>query len=446
MTFERVARLATVTSPRLTIFDRVLLTTIVLASVIFGTVHVLEHEKISPIDEYVYIDYLSRVSTDGVIAKGETRAAAREYLSCQGVRGYPQFAGGVCGTDADVEADAEFPYGGLTSADFYSPVYFWVTWAVAQPLVFFGVDLITAGRLVGSLWLAAAGVLLFLTVRRLTEDRLLALASPLLLIGSLPSYWSHTYVSTDATAFLAGAALLAIAVRLDEGSGGRVALPLVAAVVVLAKVQNMAAVAMVALFLVFGAWSRRKTSNSPWWRSAPVFASVVAVVAAIGAQGVWLLFRALFLADGPSADQQVGDLFGVGALVAEVFKILPGVVGTTSGLAQTTSIGAVLAGALALVIVAGAVGLPFAGNRKERSTRLGTSALVASLVSAPVLAVVTVVTVGFYFSLPARYGLSLLPSLILCASLLFARRREGPATLLLLAIGLWSLSLFIPNE
>ena len=122
------------------------------ASVGFVSANVVQQKQISPFDEYVYLDYLSKVPTQGFVRSGEeTGDLARQEISCRGVQTY-----GLYGTSCDIGAaspDETFPYSGQTGADIYTPAYFAVTWVLAQPLVWTGVSLLDAGRLVGAVWL-----------------------------------------------------------------------------------------------------------------------------------------------------------------------------------------------------------------------------------------------------------------------------------------------------
>ena len=191
---------------------------LVIASLLVGIVQVGDHRAISPIDEYVYIDYLAKVPSQGIVRGGEhTGDYARESLACRGVRLIGQYLASLCRT-ADSSPDSAFPTAGTNSADIYTPIYFAVTWVLAQPFQWLGVhDLTDAGRLTGWIWLAAAAVLLYLSLRRLKVGPLLSFGLGMLMVGSLPAMWSNTYVSTDAPALLAGAAMLWGILRFEDG-------------------------------------------------------------------------------------------------------------------------------------------------------------------------------------------------------------------------------------
>ena len=137
------------------LWDVVACLLIVVASIAVVVVHVPKHDTVSPIDEYVYIDYYAKVLDQGIVHRGEeTGEYAREYLACHGVRAIGDYPEALCPTEGKGR-DAAYPNAGATSAGLYTPLYFAITRVLAQPLVWFGVELTDAGRAVGGLWLAA---------------------------------------------------------------------------------------------------------------------------------------------------------------------------------------------------------------------------------------------------------------------------------------------------
>ncbi|MCI4658402.1 hypothetical protein [Cryobacterium zhongshanensis] len=418
-------------SSRWTVRDWLLCGLLVIASLMVGLVHVPQHDSISPIDEFVYIDYLAKVPTEGVVHRGEeTGAYAREYFACHGVRMYIGPQPTLC-QSSSFNDDVAFPFNGKTSADLYAPLYFGTTWVLAQPLMWVGMtDLTEAGRYTGWIWLAAALVLLYMTFRRLNVPRGLGFGLGILLAGSLPAYWSHTYISTDATALPAGALMIFLAIRYLQTRRHGWLLPLAAIVVALFKLQNLMAVAAVAVFfLLYSAANATGPAGidassriTAWRRSSITRLGVFTLVAAVAAQAVWTVTRSL-IAVGPAPDQLVATQLGGKALLSEVFKFFPGAI---SGAVDPSSLGMyaiVIAGIGTSVVAAGVLGLLATSPPKSMQALLAFSVLLVALVSGPALGVANLLTSGFYFPLPARYGLALVPMFLCCAALLFSNRR-----------------------
>lgn len=392
--------------------------------------HVPHHTTVSPIDEYVYIDYLAKVPTQLVVHRGEeTGDYARKYLACHGVRTIGYYPEAMC-TNPNSSQEARLPNAGLTSADLYTPLYFGATWLMAQPLQFFGVDDLTeAGRYSGWVWLAAASILLYLTLRRWKVPVLVAWGAGVLLVGSLPAYWSNTYVSTDATALFAGSLMLFGASLFSRPNRWSIALLTAFAVgVSLLKLQNLMAVGTAALALVVLAGYEWQNAESTWrhrigsfLRDRRILAAGISLACAVLAQGIWVAIRSA-IAVGALPDQGVSTPFGKTAFLNEAIKFFPGV---SSGALSPAllGLGAVVAATVTMwIVVAGVLGLLASSKRGSMDEALAVSTLVVALVAGPLLAIVNIKVGGYYFDLPARYGMSLLPFFIACAALLLARK------------------------
>ena len=401
-----------------------------LASIGLVLVHVPQHTTVSPIDEYVYIDYLAKVPTNGIVREGEeTGSYARQYLSCHGVRTIGYYPEEMC-SNPQASQEARLPNGGYTSADLYTPLYFGATWVMAQPLEFLGVDdLTTAGRYTGWTWLAGAGIFLYVALRRLKVPAPVGAGVALLMVGSLPAYWSNTYISTDASALFAGALMFFAATGLINPTRRRIILFIIFAVVVaLLKLQNLMAVGAAALFVLIYTASVAARSLGRWQgrlgrflRDRRTLTAIAALVAAVLAQGIWVVTRSI-LAVGEFPDQGVSAPFGKMAFLREMLSFFPGV---SIGALDPKSFGiwAVLAySLLAWVIVAGVLGLLASSRRGSVSEALGIASFVVALVAAPALAIANIAVSGYYFVLPARYGMSLIPFFLACAALLFGRK------------------------
>lgn len=412
-------------NPRAT--DWVVSVLLVVASLAMVVWQVPHHKMVSPIDEYIYIDYLDKVPSQLVVHRGEeTGDYARHYLSCHGVRMIGFYPESFC-SHWQASDEARMPNGGETTADLYTPVYFAATWLLAQPLRLLGVqDITEAGRYTGVVWLSAAAVLLYLSLRRMRVHVVVAGAMGLLIVGSLSAYWSNTYISTDATSLLAGALMVFCLTMFERASRAAPWIFVTSAVLItLAKLQNLMGVAAAAVVLITWAVIDVVRRSAPGrWRALigdrRVVSAITATVLSVVAQGGWLVLRSM-IADGPSADQGIASPFSKTALVQELMKFLPGV---ANGAVDPSAVGLaaqVAATLMSWTVVAGVIGLIAVSRRGSRSESIALGTFFVALVSGPALALATVVTTGAYFHLPARYAMSLLPFFLLCAGLLFTR-------------------------
>ena len=403
---------------------------LIVASLLVTVVHVPGHAMVSPIDEYVYIDYLAKVPTQLVVRQGEeTGEYARKTLMCNGVRTLGVYPESRCETALHDE-DASFPMGGTNSADIYTPIYFAATWLLAQPLQWFGVDLTDAGRSTGFVWLALAAVMLYLTLRRLKVRPALAFGLPLLVVASLPAYWSNTYISTDATALLAGSLMAFLGVHADgRGRGAVWLLPVAASILTLMKLQNFGAVVVVVLFLMIrAAWDAVAPRELPirirlvsWLRDTRTLVGILALAVPLLLQVLWLLIRSR-LAVGKGGDQGTAIPFGATELLEEMFKFFVGPANGALDPSVFGVLGIILAAVVAWVGVGGVLGVIAASPERSLGEALGVSVFFVALMIGPALSVATIISTGYYFYLPSRYGISLIPIFFVCAALVADRK------------------------
>ncbi|TFD82681.1 hypothetical protein [Cryobacterium fucosi] len=401
---------------------------LLILSVAFVTVHVPQNHEFSPYDEYVYLDYLSKVPTQGFIRSGEeTGELARQEISCRGVAGYGSF-GGTC-RENDF-ADAKYPYSGHTGADLYTPMYFAFTWALAQPLTGFGMTLLDAGRTVGAVWLSLGVLLLYRMLIALRIGRKVAFGFSAFVIATPIAFWSSTYLSTDAPSLALAAGLGLVSLRIGRGQSSWLWLPTLSAVAVLFKVQNLAAVTIsaLALLIVAAGEERRASADNrsavlkfkKLVRRPSVLAALSAPIVAIGAQVAWMLFRASSAIPDvptPQIDVELLSLTPTAAAV-EAFRFL-GSVGAAS--MSSSFLGFVAASALTLVTVGGVMTLVLMPRQVPVTQRaIAASLFIVALGMGPALTVATTLVAGYYFPLPERYGVVLLPAFIACGAYLLS--------------------------
>lgn len=414
---------------------------LILILLVFSTVvvatNVSKNPQLSPLDEYVYLDYLSKVPTQGFVRSGEeTGELARQEIACRGVLGYGLY-GDPC-TSATFDQDALYPYNGRTGADIYTPAYFAVTWVVAQPLVGAGVGLLDAGRLVGVLWLFLGSALLLGLLRSLGASRGVSLGLVLVTMATPAVFWATTYVSTDAPSLAVSAGLAWAGVAVYRRRLPSVWFPVLAVIAVLFKVQNLAIVGLVAsvlvtLRIVAAHRDRRADSGGgPFWagllRDRLVWVSVSTVLAVVAAQAAWLAFRSVEALPGVASagiDSTQLQPSATGML-AESLRFIWTI--GASGPADDP-VGIVAANALTAVAIAAiVVAILRPASTSTEIVVISGATLGIALTMGPALALATYAVAGYYVPLPARYGIVLLPAFVACIALFLGSwGRKGSA-------------------
>ncbi|HEY0248879.1 MAG TPA: hypothetical protein VGC45_11525 [Gryllotalpicola sp.] len=396
---------------------------LVLAAVVTVGAYVHFHSPAaSPIDEWVYMDYLFKMPQHWIVHTGDlVGQQAREIDACYGVRNYGT-AKVPCG--GDYSNLAAFPYSGKTSAGSYLPFYFGITWAIgAAAHAVTGMTLVAGWRLAGAFWLALALVLFVVVARRLGVHDVVTLALGLGFIASPYALTTYTFISTDAPCAAITLALLLLAWSVVRGRASGWWLVPASAVAVAFKVTNLIGIGFAVLFL-FVSWlyelprtrwsgilTRRPDAPKRFTLAMPLYL-VLPVAAGAIVQEVWLKYVAA-TAVASGASQGIAIPFNFFANLQTGFQQLAGTVTTNVGIPSST--GHVFTAAyfepLGWLCVIGVFGvlclrpafrLPFAP--------LAISTAVMGVAALPVLGLGMHLITGGYFAIPLRYaGMLVLP-------------------------------------
>jgi len=409
---------------------------LVMASIGMSAVVTANHgPALSPVDEWVYVDYLFKLPVQGLVHEGEKIGKeALVIMSCDGVKPYGPM-GPECGSSiADLSS---FPYEGVTSADAYTPAYFAVTRVVGDAVhAVTGISQLSSWRVTGALWLGLASVLLYLLLRQWRIKRPVILGLGLAMIASPFAWWTYTYVSTDAPSLAFGILILLTAVKIGRGQWSGWWLAVFSTVAVLFKVTNVLAVCLAALYLLI-LWllERKETQWAGWKTRRPhqknrsslglVFFAVLALGASVTAQLAWLAYRSSE-AVGVPVDQAIGIPLTPGELVSQVATFLPGTIVSNVNVTGSTDLAYAIPGfvvaPLTWICVAGVLGAFWTLPRRSKLAPIVVSVTMAALLFAPMLAIMIHLTTGNYFPLPPRYGASILGSFLLLAGLTIRNR------------------------
>lgn len=406
---------------------------VVLLAIALGylwTVVLVHGHTMSPIDEWAYLDYISKVTSQGIVREGETYGEwAREIMSC-----YGQVMYGTLGTPCGLAPGpaAEYPYFGLTSGSQYPPVQFWIIRVVGDGLAgLLGVEPVFGWRLVGSFWFVAALVVLYRILRRFAVPSAVILAIGLVLIASPVTLWSYGWVSTDGPILLIGALLLWFAIRYAAGETSGWWIVGVAAAGGLFKVTAALPAGLVVLYLgtVFVIEARKASWTGLWTRRPGVPSRrilgllgfpVLAIALAVAVPVAWMRFIASIPASDLRVEQGISTQLDLTNFLPQFWNFLGYTI--TTGVQWDSVIPQYLYAPLGWAVVAGVLGMAFQLRRSSPHRALVIGVVIAVFAAAPVMSLAFQLLTNSYFYMPSRYGIGLLPAMLLLAALLLRNR------------------------
>ena len=379
----------------------------------------IHNQETSPLDEWVFVDYTSKVFSEGFVRRGENVGQyTAGLMACHGVIPGGKF--GTCGTGQEIYS--KLPYGGRNGAADYTPSYFWVTAILGGGIhALTGIDQLTAWRMTGAFWLAAAMLVMYLLFRRwkLPDGSIVALG--LIVIGSPFVLWANSFVSTDAPSLLVGVALLYLASRIRAAEISPWWLVLAAPIALSFKVTNMAAIGLAAIYLV-GSWivqmvrtRRGKSPLSPLSKTAGLLVPALALVASAAIELGWLRILAATAIPAPPQDQGISTPLTIWELGVQATNFL-------GQSLENSPFSALKFGfvwsPLGWLSVTGVLGAIFIAKRWSERAEVSTAILIAAIVMAPSLALLFWIVNHSYFQLSPRYGASLIPAFMLSTAFL----------------------------
>jgi hypothetical protein len=403
----------------------------IIALVTMGTTVAGHSRAMSPIDEWVYLDYLQKVPTQVMVHRGEEMTQeALGYMACDG----QALQGRISYLECDGSYDRQqFPYTGITSADAYTPLFFIPTSLIGYAAHFVtGIDIVAAWRWATSLWLVA-GLLMFVALLRLFRvPNLVQFALGLLIIGAPFSYWTYSYVSTDAPALLMGGMLLYFGIRYLRGEMRPWPLLVASVAAVALKFPFILGVMLVSLLFlvewiirardearekrrVWRTMFQRKNLVLPMWGVINVGASTLFAF-------LWLRVVNLLAV----SDEVAAQAINVKVTIFEALRLMMSF-GPTSLMHRlstpdatgfdTIPVPTMATAPLGWILIAGILSAFWGLTRTSKNRALVITIAIATVAFGIILAVVIRYTQGFYFTLGARYAAILSIGLLLMVAL-----------------------------
>ncbi|WP_143765454.1 glycosyltransferase family 39 protein [Catenulispora acidiphila] len=396
--------------------------------------------QLSIVDEAAHADYAYQVSHGSVPAKGAIVDAEIRYeWYCHDLGTAVNSADCAAGFTDDFQADAQ----DYTFGD--PPLYYAVTGYLGRalsPLVPGAHDFITAGRVIGALWLFAGMLVLYLALRAFrVEPRYAGLGAVLLPLcpGVLAAASS---LSSDAPSALCGAAALYVLARvIVQRRTGWLWPFAVTALTTGTKILNgvpMLVVGAVALVLAAAAWRRGDRRGALRTGRIPL----AVMIAFCLVYGGWTLYQSGRGQAGWVNPNQADGLPLTGSAAGDLLSNMFGTfqhLTTSYWLANPVNGESVVIWATLLCVVLGAA--PFVlmttSSLRTWGWQLGLGTAIGISVVALVVETQVFATSGRYFAVvTGRYALSFLPWAIACLAVVASRRRLARSGVAFTGLGL----------
>lgn len=376
---------------------------------------------LSPLDESVYIDYVLKVPTQGVVHQGEP--LSREALIIQACHTWAQTdeLARACRLE-DVSNLRIFPQFGITSADLYTPVYPTLTyWGMTAFYALGAGNELLAMRYTGAIWLALAAMGMWGITRKMGLSPWACLGAALAIIGSTPVRWANNFVTPDATALLAGVAMTGVGLWWIRRANAAksivppaIAFALAGAFFTAIKLQSFFAVVAAGFWVLLATYSGKVRDSHP-----QVIGLGIGAIIAMLPQVFWVIYRAK-TAVGPFPDQEVTETFSYGFLLAETLRYLPGVAeGTGAPLLLSEPWGYWATQWMIIAVSVGVLGTAIAFTARPRIQKLAYALLITMVIGGPALVMASSIAAHGFIPSPERYGLSMLPIMLICAAAFF---------------------------
>lgn len=395
---------------------RRLLWPLILVALALGTValHVRAYPLLSPIDEMQHFDHLEKASRGERVRPGDrVGTAAMREEACRGIDA--AFVPPPC--DTPVLLPEVYQELGYSTSYTQMPAYYALTGVIARGLkgLLSLASLLTAARLVGGLWLAAALLSVDRLLVELSASRAARAIVAVLLTTTPVVLHAHATVNPDATLLPLGTTVVLFLLRAERDR--RWLLP---AAALIALAVFMEPTTLLALLVAAGYGALRLAGTRGSERSSADFrrAASVGLTAAAMCLGAALAMGAtiVVLRNAGGADPGLAvpknQLFhdqtiGLSQILGEMPSLVTPVQNAYRppmfrNLAVTLSIQMV-----DWLVLGALIGGALLSTAERRLRLLSGAVLTVLLIGGPLFATINAQS-DFYFSIPSRYGLPVL--------------------------------------
>jgi hypothetical protein len=360
-------------------------------------------EKISPIDEWSYIDATYQGSHFGIVRPGEELSLeGKKYVACHDVWGVNRLGPGC---DHPTQASELWPLQGKSPSEIHPPFYFVLTAVSAQlfDLLPLGMSFVDTARLMGSIWLLS-GLFVWLVIYRKIGVNLWAALLISILVALSPLVIStNTFLTPDATFALSSGVVALLAIKYMRGEVNFIWLIFAGIFPVLFKVTHLLTGFQFAILFLSVAFLAKSISKQKALVGAAslISGTVIGLVA-------WQVTRALARVATSPMHPEAEPVIALRNFVAVFgyhYSVLPQ--SSTSPI-PTPWLSTHSASLFSLLLAAASIGGFLYSRRDSEFFSVALVSSVSIYFGAAALSLITFLIAGGFLVATARYGLPLL--------------------------------------
>jgi hypothetical protein len=406
--------------------------------------HVHNYGQISPVDESQHLDYLIRAGEGHLVGLGDLIGQRTMRLeTCHRLDAEFDVNLPPCVTDASVRLDpATFQEAGYNTAAIHPPTYYVIDGLVARVIsatIPISDDPLTTGRVAGALWLMAGVGAMWLLLRELGADRLIATSLIAITISAPTVLFASATITNDGTAIVCGSLLVWAVLRWERGRLSAVIVCLAAALCAATKVTNLVVVLTVMIYLLMrcdrtrlhdvfaalGRRSRRRARNVASDLRRLVMCGAVPATA-IGVMFIWQLIAqsiaTVAISEIPMTQRYTVGTFPVGPFVDAWRQTFDPLFAPYLAPFMRTDAVALGSGIAAVLLVVLTVAAMVTGAAGSRSRILAIAALSSALLAGPAIVAFNYLFQKVYVDIPFRYALVVVPAMVATVSTILRGR------------------------
>jgi hypothetical protein len=393
--------------------------------------------EFSPVDEFQHFDYMIKASRGEVVRTGDH--VGLEAMHEEACRGLPGASFPSCNSTQLKPAD--FQEEGFNTAYIHPPVYYFITGIVAKGFrALLGINsLLTAGRLVGILWLGGALYLMWLICNELAIPLGPRLVSFGLMITSPATLDAMTKVNPDAASYLAGASILYATLLWERKKIAGWVVALIGVIIVLIKVTNLLGVGLVFAYILIRSLAdpKEEKPHRRDRRNAVILGVAVSAVS-LAAVLAWVVIQArratMNLQQIPMNERFHIDSLSPGKAISQLSQLVTPIQFTYIPPFMQKNTVLTLIHLVNWLVLGTCIGLATLSRRRSRWEAIAVGALAIMFLGGPLLTMTNYLFARVFFVIPPRYGLSLIPALFI---LFAASLQKKP---ILIVVGFFTLA------